>query len=222
MGTAKLLLPWPTKTRPHGSVIDAVAAAWRESQVSESFLIVRPDDREIQEQFRCSQMTVVKPSEAPTDMTQSAQIGLRYLEERFSPRPIDGVFLSPSDVPQLTAQVIDSLIEASTVWDPEHASEDKPPKVPHVSQSFAAAKNKEDPSSLPVLSPLFGDHSGHPVLFAYATARRILDLPAGVGIDTLVRGLPRRRVSLPVEWLVEDCDTPAAYQHALTKLRDQS
>lgn len=214
MGRAKLLLPWPTKSRPDGVVIDAVADAWAASHVAESLLIIRPDDEELERHCRCSQLTIVKPETAPVDMTESVQIGLRFLKARFSPRPSDGVFLSPADVPQLTSQVIDALVASlsgvSQLWGAELSS-----------VNTALADKDRDPIDWPVLSPKFGDRSGHPVLFSYAAARRIFDLPVEVGIDQLVRQLPRHRVELPSEWMVEDCDTPAAYQEALARIHDQ-
>lgn len=110
MGRPKLLLPFEDER-----LIDRVLRAWTDSRVSQVVVIVRTHDTELRS--ACEKwagngiVIVVAPKTDPVDMTQSLQIGLRHLEDRFQPRSDDACFFAPADLPGISTQVIDRLCD---------------------------------------------------------------------------------------------------------------
>ncbi len=108
MGRPKLLLPWGDWT-----VIDQVLNAWTHSTVDHVVVVVRDDDEGLKSACGRWPVHLVKPLRPPRDMKDSVQIGLTFLEEHWQPSSEDQCFVAPADLPGLTSDVIDQLIEAA-------------------------------------------------------------------------------------------------------------
>lgn len=192
MGAPKLLLPWPTRERPCGLLIDQVLAAWTASLVSRVVVVVRRDDQPLIDACRRWKVDLLTPEQPPSDMTASIQIGLQHLESVSAPSENAGCFIAPSDLPSLQPRVVDGLWQyALRQW-------------PEAERQLQC-----------VWTPTFGDKSGHPALLPWPACKGIFDLPSGTGVDSHVRQLQRRLVAFPESLIVDDCDTPEEYQRAL-------
>jgi len=113
MGKPKLLLPWQGKT-----VMDHVLQVWTTSDVTETVVVIRRDDVELQRVCARWPVAIVQPSEAPADMKASVQAGLRFLEQHHEPSATDHCFIAPADLPTLQQGIIPPLLAAPK--DPNH------------------------------------------------------------------------------------------------------
>ena len=109
MGEPKLLLPWGSDpNRP--TVIDHVLSAWTTTRVAEVVVVVRRDDEALRR--ACERWPVTcHLVDAPRDMKESVQSGLRYLDKKHSPNEHARCFVAPADLPTLSSQVIEQLID---------------------------------------------------------------------------------------------------------------
>ncbi len=105
----KLLLTWR-----HQRVIDHVLGAWTTSLVKRVVMVVRHDDAELQEIGRAyANVDVVIPDIDPEDMKRSIQWGLEHIADRFQPAGSDRWLVAPADLPTLSSDLINELINAS-------------------------------------------------------------------------------------------------------------
>ena len=107
MGCQKLLLPWG-----NARVVDRVLSVWTRSRVDEVLIVVRNDDRELREACADWPVRVVIPEVDPPDMKASIQSALETLKED-APDERDHCLIAPADLPTLSVDLIDSLIEAT-------------------------------------------------------------------------------------------------------------
>jgi molybdenum cofactor cytidylyltransferase len=104
----KLLLPWNDTT-----VIDQVLQAWTESSAGRVIVVVRADDLELQRVCQCwPNVDLVVPEHDPPDMKRSIQIGLQHIASQCEPNDVDRWIVAPADLPTLTAELINQVIEA--------------------------------------------------------------------------------------------------------------
>ena len=185
MGEPKLLLPWG-KSR----VIDQVLMSWTQSVVDEVVVIVRKNDRALRLACEKWPVTVVTPLLDPEDMKASVIAGLQWLDEHSSPADYDGCFVSPADVPGISPELIDSLVE----------------------RYWSLQAETDDTLRTPLVVPRFGERPGHPALFSWSVTGRIRSLPQNVGINHLVQQLGKSYVELPAEARLQDMDTPEEYR----------
>ena len=154
---------------------------------------MHPQDVEIAELGALAGALVVQPKTAPSEMKASVQLALDTIA-RFSPQPNDAWLLAPADLPSLSTNTIDSLIEAYRA-------------------SVAA-----DSATIPrIWAPRHGGSRGHPVLFPWALSGEVANLNADQGINAL---LDRHAVSYfdsAADAVAEDLDTPADYQRLRTQ-----
>ncbi|HIE97814.1 MAG TPA: nucleotidyltransferase family protein [Planctomycetes bacterium] len=109
----KLLLPWRNET-----VIDHVLRAWTESVAQQVVAIVRSDDIPLQQACRrWPGIDLVIPEEDPPDMKMSIQLGLQRIAAVYEPDDVDRWMVAPADLPTLTSELIDQVIEASSESD---------------------------------------------------------------------------------------------------------
>ena len=106
MGCDKLLLPWGPST-----LIEQVLSAWFASRVGRVIVVVRPDDTRLRDCCHAAGAEVVIPEVPPSEMKVSVQLGLRYVQQRYSPQPTDVWLLAPADMPRLSPRVINRLLE---------------------------------------------------------------------------------------------------------------
>lgn len=213
MGQPKLLLPWPallsfaqasssesrtshdTSSEPPtvGTVIDRVLHAWTASRVTETIVVIRPDDEALRDVCRRWPVTIVHPVEPTVDMKGSVCVGLQTLISRGIPEPGTRCFIAPADLPGLTSHVIDGLIAAQ--------SASRKIVIPRFGHSLETSI------------------AGHPALVPWELTHEIFALGSQEGVDTLIKRHPQEFVLFPIEMAVSDIDTPAEYQAALKNVK---
>ncbi|MEO2016885.1 MAG: nucleotidyltransferase family protein [Fuerstiella sp.] len=105
----KLLLPWSNTT-----VIDQVLHTWTDSMVKRVIVVVRKDDVQLQQACRqWPTSDLVIPEDDPEDMKRSIQLGLQHIAAAYAPDNSDRWMVAPADLPTLTSELINRLIEGS-------------------------------------------------------------------------------------------------------------
>jgi molybdenum cofactor cytidylyltransferase len=178
MGRPKLTLP--VGGRP---VIERVVTALRTGGADPVIVVTGPHDPAVAPLARAAGADVCELAAATPDMRATVEHGLRWLEERYHPRPDDAWLLCPADCPLLDAAVVRQLCEAY--------------------RSGTAS----------ILVPTHGGRRGHPVLMAWHHVAGVQGLAAGVGIDAYLRENAgcTRQVSVHDGGVLTDMDTPAEY-----------
>lgn len=178
MGQPKLLLPW----HPGGTVIGAVIAAWRASQVSHVVVVCRKDDKALIKEASAAGAQVVTPELAPPDMRSSVRHGLAFVRQQFAPSPSDAWLLAPADMPLLPSGEIDRLLAA------------------------------HDPSLPRILALTYRGKRGHPVLFPWPMADEVDALAEDEGINVLLKRHAMRELESHDAAILADVDTPEDYR----------
>ena len=178
MGSPKLLLPWNGST-----VIEQLLNALTRPEITAVFVVVRPDDLELQAVLQRTVAIAVVPDHDPPDMRDSVELGLQAIRDRFHPDDNDSWLLIPADHPLIEPEVLDGMLLR---W----------------SSGDSAA-----------LVPKFGDRRGHPTLLRWSLAARAEQLPHEVGINALLRSEPNlvSEWLTDRESVLADLDTPEDY-----------
>jgi molybdenum cofactor cytidylyltransferase len=177
MGRPKLLMPWGEAT-----VIEHVIAAWRASRVTRVVVVVRAGDAELIEKCRAAGAEVVTPDVPPPEMKVSVGHALTYVQSNFSPQPSDAWLLAPADMPRLSPQVVNQLL------------------------------NAHDADAPAILIPITLGRRGHPVLFPWPLAAEVNRLSADEGVNSLTARHVVREVACGDPTILDDLDTPHDYQ----------
>jgi len=181
MGQPKLLLPWGTST-----VIEQVLAAWRQSRVTHTIVVVHPNDETLAEVCRRCGAIVVQPDQPPPEMKDSILHGLARAAE-FEPQPQDAWLVAPADLPTLQPDWINAVL---AMYEGLRSAHEAPR----------------------IWLPCSDGHRGHPLLLAWAFAGEVASLSAHEGLNAL---LDRHRLGY-VDFVdaatAEDLDTPEDYQ----------
>lgn len=180
MGRPKLLLPWGTST-----LIEHVLRQYLAAPLEAVVVVVRPDDDALAERVRAAGALVCQPPEPPGQMKESVQWGLRFLQQRWAPKPEDLWLLSPCDTPGVTTELI---LQVASFFRPE---------VPEV------------------VLPVRENRRGHPVALPWQAATEVFALGPGEGINALVARWPQCLVPVSSQGAFCDVDTPEAYQQLL-------
>lgn len=178
MGQPKLLLPWGEST-----LVEHVLAAWRNSRVTTTLIVVHPDDVALAEICRRAGVEVLVANEPPPDMKASVTLGLRQLAERYQPSAADAWLVAPADLPLLEARTIDAVL---------------------------AHHDPADPAILAPTNPA-GKRS-HPVLFPWPLANAVPQLAVDEGLKSLLARHTVREVPVPWLVTSADVDTPEDYR----------
>lgn len=186
MGQPKLLLPWGDAT-----VIEHVLAVWRASRVDHVVVIVDPRDDALARLCAQCGTQVVVPETPPAEMKDSVQLGLTWAQAH-NPANDDAFLVAPADMPALTHEIIDRLIDA------------------HV-QSLT---HSGGPS---IRAPRYGARRGHPVLFPWPLSAEVPRLGAGEGLNVLVARHGVEYVEATEDAIAEDFDTPEDYGRLRTR-----
>ncbi len=186
MGSPKLLLPWDGKT-----VIEQLLIALCRPEIVAVYVVVRPDDVELQSALNRTAAIIVIPDHEPSDMRDSVELGLRAIRKRFNPVDNDGWLLIPADHPLVEPEVLDGLLRRWSIGDCQ------------------------------ALIPKFGDRRGHPTLLRWSLAAQVEQLPCDVGINHLLRSSPDLVTEWPTdrESVLADLDTPEDYALWLPRLQ---
>jgi len=108
MGQHKLLLPWN-----NDRVIDHVLQAWTSCRVSQTVVVIRNDDPLLVEACRNWPVTICSLDADTEDMKTSIQYGLSFVKQTWQPADTDHCLFAPADLPRLTSEVIDLVIDSA-------------------------------------------------------------------------------------------------------------
>jgi molybdenum cofactor cytidylyltransferase len=180
MGRPKLSLPLGGRT-----VLELVVLALRQGGVDETLVVIGPHDPALRPLAEAAGALVVCLAEPTPDMRATVEHGLRWLEDRFHPRPDDAWLLAPADHPTLDAAVVRLLCEGYAV---------RP--------------------GLSIVVPAHGGRRGHPTLIAWEHVAGVLAHSSGKGIDDYLRSHAQdvREVEAPSDSVLFDMDAPEDYE----------
>jgi molybdenum cofactor cytidylyltransferase len=180
MGRPKLTLPLGERT-----ILEHVLAALRQAEVEHVLVVIGPHVAELAALTEAAGGLVCSLEAPPNGMRETVECGLRWLEERFQPRPEDTWLLAPADHPALDASVIPQL------------------------ESAYAAHPK-----FSIAIPTHNGRRGHPTLFAWKHVEAIRAWPAELGLNTYVRQHAAQTLEVPVDspGVLWDMDTPEDYE----------
>jgi CTP:molybdopterin cytidylyltransferase MocA len=153
MGRSKLALPFAGRT-----VLEHVIAALRDGGVQRVVVVTGPRASELSRLAKAAGADVHAMSEPTPDMRTTIEHGLRWLEERQSPRAADAFLLAPGDHPAFHGDLVRGLCEA-----------------------YRASRCSS------IVVPVHAGHRGHPVLIAWKHVPGIVAMAPDRGINSYVR-----------------------------------
>jgi molybdenum cofactor cytidylyltransferase len=180
MGRPKLSLPLGDRT-----ILEHILATLQQAAVEPILVVVGPHVRELTSLARSQGAEVCQLDDETPDMRATIEKGLRWLEERYRPRPADDWLLVPADHPALAASVVQQLGEA---------------RRSHPQRS--------------IFVPTFEGRRGHPLLLTWSHVARLRAHPPDQGLNTYVRQHDSELVEVAVESeaILWDLDTPEDYE----------
>jgi molybdenum cofactor cytidylyltransferase len=180
MGRPKLALPLGERT-----VLERVIDSLRAAGVEHVLVVVGPHVPQLAPLAQSAGAHVLQLAEETPDMRATVEVGLRWLEGRFRPRPDDGWLLVPADHPTLDPHVIRRLL-----------------------QERAAARDRS------VIVPTHSGRRGHPTLIDWKHVAGMRVLPAGSGLNVYLRQQAAETLELQVDSpnVLCDLDTPEDYE----------
>jgi molybdenum cofactor cytidylyltransferase len=180
MGRAKLALPLGGRT-----VLEHVIAALRAANVDHILVVLGPHVAELGMPAEAAGAHVQILGDATPDMRATAERGLRWLEERFHPKPEDSWLLVPSDHPTLQPEAVRQLLKG----------------------------RKEHPARS-IVVPTYQGKRGHPTLIAWKHVEAIRTAPVGQGINAYLRQQTEQTLEISVDSpeILIDLDTPEDYE----------
>lgn len=189
MGTPKLLL----EVAPGQCLIERVLGAWNASGITHGVVVLHGDDRELARICRraCSEagkFELLLADPPPSEMKASIAAGLYWLRDRWHPQPAEPWLTAPADLPELSADGIDALLEAYL------------------------------PGSDVALVPVHQGKEGHPALLAWSAADELQRLGTDEGLKHLLARLPARRIECAEGSTGADLDTPDDYRRLRDRL----
>jgi CTP:molybdopterin cytidylyltransferase MocA len=126
-------------------------------------------------------VVLVKADPPPEQMKDSVALGLAWARQSCSPGEKDVWLLAPADMPRLSPQVIDRLLQEHDARRPQ------------------------------ILVPRAGGKNGHPVLFPWPLAAEVERLSPDEGINVLRDRYGYRTIELNDSSSFDDLDTPEDY-----------
>jgi len=180
MGRPKLALPLGDRT-----ILEHVIAALRQAEIEHILVVVGAHVAELADLAESAGAYVCIIEALPTGMRGTVEHGLRWLEERFEPRPEDTWLLTPADHPALDASVVTRL------------------------QAVYAAEVQ-----FSIVLPTYKGRRGHPTLFAWEHVAAIRAWPAELGLNSYVRQHISETLEVAVNSasVLWDMDTPEDYE----------
>ena len=180
MGRPKLALPLGGR-----SVVEHVVTALRGGGAEHVLVVIGPHVAGLASLAESAGASVLLLPEETADMRATVEAGLRWLEDRFHPRPEDDWLLAPADHPALDAAVVRQLREAR--------------------QAHPEAS---------IIVPAYGGRRGHPALIAWEHVAGMRALPTDTGLNVYLRRQTAATLELPVstDTVLCDLDTPEDYE----------
>jgi molybdenum cofactor cytidylyltransferase len=180
MGRPKLTLPLGERT-----ILEHVIAALQQAEIEHILVVLGPHVTELAALAESAGASVCSMETPSTGMRGTVEHGLRWLGQRFQPRPEDTWLLAPADHPALDASIVPQLESAYTT---------------HPQFSLAI--------------PTYLGRRGHPTLFSWKHVAAIRAYPAELGLNTYVRRHVAETLEVPVKSasVLWDMDTPEDYE----------
>jgi molybdenum cofactor cytidylyltransferase len=180
MGRPKLLLPLGQT-----SVLEHVLEALVQAGIERTLVVVGPACPELVPVAERAGAYAHLLAEPTSDMRETIECGLRWLDEHFQPGPEDQLLLLPADHPTTVPQVIVQLQQAAADH-PGHS----------------------------IFIPSFKGKRGHPVLLKWKHVPAIRGLLSGLGINAFLRQQNTETLEIAVEneEILRDLDTPDEYR----------
>jgi molybdenum cofactor cytidylyltransferase len=180
MGQPKLSLRLGDST-----VLECVCRAVKLAGVERVVVVVGPQGRELIPLAESAGAHVLQLADDTSEMRQTIEHGLSWLETHCQPRPDDAWLLLPADHPCIEPEVIAQL----------RAAQDRQPERS-------------------ILVPVYQGKRGHPVLIGWRHVPAIRGLPYGMGLNVYLRQqiAETLEVEVAAESVLWDLDTPADYQ----------
>ncbi len=213
MGQAKLLLPWGDR-----SIIEKVLDAWRASAVAATVVVLHADDVQLAEVCRQAGAEVVVPTIPPPDMKASIARALEHLESNYEPRACDAWLVAPADMPGLTPELIQAVIQGHRDdWPPAHASpltagrglgERRTSEGGRLPVSAVESR----PDEMRIVVPIVGQRRGHPVLFPWMLSHEVAGLAPDEGLKAIVERHATREIAWHDAQAFADVDSPEDYR----------
>jgi molybdenum cofactor cytidylyltransferase len=166
-------------------VLARVIRALRAAQVDHILVVLAPGADDLSRLALAEGAAALFLPAETSEMRQTVEFGLRWLEETHHP-PRDALWLLvPGDHPCMEPEVIRRLIAASLL-DPRGS----------------------------IFVPVHQGRRGHPTLFRWPHANEVAEIPAGRGLDHLIREQRAVTREVPVESasVLWDLDTPEDYE----------
>jgi molybdenum cofactor cytidylyltransferase len=180
MGRPKLALPLGEQT-----VLEHVLAALRQAEVEHILVVIAPHVAELASLAESAGVSVCSLASPSSGMRGAVEYGLRWLEERFQPRPEEPWLLVPGDYPALDASVVLQL-ESAYAAQPQFS----------------------------IVLPTYKGHRGQPTLFAWKQIAALRAHPAELRLNTFVRQLASETLEVPVDCasVLWEMDAPEAHE----------
>ncbi len=180
MGTQKLLLPYDGST-----LIEHVLSHWSASRVDHTLVVVSPEDQNLIAKCRATDVICVIPGTRPIEMKHSVQYALTWLEQNMAPRPNDAWLLAPADLPGLSSDMIDLVVDSYN------------PRTPTI------------------VVPCHRRRRGHPAMFPWSYSNDVHELAEDQGVNHLLDVHEVVDVLIDNSAILHDLDTPNDYLRAI-------
>jgi molybdenum cofactor cytidylyltransferase len=179
MGTNKLLLPMAGRT-----VIGCVVTALIEGGVQHVIVVTLANASDVARAAQAAGAELYLLPEQTSEMRQTVEHGLRWLEDHYHPGLHDAWLLAPADHPAIDAKTVRELC--------------------------ARYPNEQERT---IITPVHGGKRGHPVLLAWDRVSGIRQHPPNLGLDTYLRLHADQVLEVPIDndGILEDIDTPEDY-----------
>jgi molybdenum cofactor cytidylyltransferase len=181
MGVAKLALPLGELT-----ILEHVIRGLQQGGVQDVVVVVGAHVPELAMLAERARAHVCALREATSEMRQTVEHGLHWLEDHLHPQPADAWFLAPADHPLIDPQLVRQLAQA-------HAAD----------------------RSRSIIVPVHEGRRGHPALFAWHHVADIYNYPPGLGLNDFIRSHAPDTLEVPAPspTVYTDINTPADYGH---------
>jgi molybdenum cofactor cytidylyltransferase len=160
--------------------------------VSNCYIVVRSEDTALEDEASRRVTVLVAPANASVNTRACVSLALETIKRDFAPGDDDGWLLAPADHPVLDWNLVDAMMNC---W-----------------QQTAPA----------ILVPRFKERRGHPTLFRWRFAEEVARIPAGRGLNWLLREYASEVAELIVDndSAIADLDTVEHYARLQAKWPD--